>query len=446
MKSVKHNQNLTFILSQRFPKKNLCDKRHFIIYQKSKLIIIIALNLLLLSCESVYDNPSLPKRFQSLENLNIYHTDSPKKYKIQLIQETVYGNSDKGELIGRMGVISVDERNRVYISDAQQFTVHVFESDGSYSAKIGRQGKGPGEFQSPPIPAAFPEYLYIFDHMQFRIHIFFSESLGYSHAINLSQGSIYAIDELYGFYLSRLFFRNDGMYMAAFNPRIISDPDHSWYNLDDNLYVKYYLLDENGRFFPNEIFKHRDFKYLKRTVNGEFLMIPDIFSGKTLIVVSDDGHIYSVDPQEFLVEVRDPNGEELYSFYYPVQKKGLNRRDIMKNYHKLLHPETAEHVIDLFERLLPSINMDELPKFWPIINNLLIDNKNRLWVSTIVEDFDAYEWWVLENSGELITKFEWPRDKPIEVVKNGFMYTRETNKETDLQQIVRYRIEFEEVK
>jgi len=65
---------------------------------------------------------------------------------------------------------------------------------------------------------------------------------------------------------------------------------------------------------------------------------------------------------------------------------------------------------------------------------------NRLWVFTIVEDFDVYEWWVLELSGELITRFEWPREEPIEVIKNGKMYTRQTDEETGLEQIVRYGI------
>jgi hypothetical protein len=68
------------------------------------------------------------------------------------------------------------------------------------------------------------------------------------------------------------------------------------------------------------------------------------------------------------------------------------------------------------------------------------DDSNRLWVSTIVEDFDVYEWWVLEDNGELITKFDWPRDEPIEVIKNGKMYTRQTDEETGLERIVRYQI------
>uniref|UniRef100_UPI0035663D94 hypothetical protein n=1 Tax=Rhodohalobacter sp. TaxID=1974210 RepID=UPI0035663D94 len=75
---------------------------------------------------------------------------------------------------------------------------------------------------------------------------------------------------------------------------------------------------------------------------------------------------------------------------------------------------------------------------------LVVDNENRIWVSTIVEDFDIYEWWVLENTGEVITKFDWPRDEPIEVIKNGYVYTRQIEEETGLQQVVKYRIAFEE--
>jgi len=53
------------------------------------------------------------------------------------------------------------------------------------------------------------------------------------------------------------------------------------------------------------------------------------------------------------------------------------------------------------------------------------------------------EWRVLEKNGELITKFEWPRDEPIEVIKNGMMYKRQTDEETGLQQVVRYGFELE---
>ena len=83
----------------------------------------------------------------------------------------------------------------------------------------------------------------------------------------------------------------------------------------------------------------------------------------------------------------------------------------------------------------------QLPGLWPAIDNLLVDDEHLLCVSTIVENFDICQWWILKASGELITKFEWPRDEPIEAIKNGKMYTRQTDEETGLEQVVRYNVE-----
>jgi len=76
--------------------------------------------------------------------------------------------------------------------------------------------------------------------------------------------------------------------------------------------------------------------------------------------------------------------------------------------------------------------------------NMFFDDKNRLWVSTIIEDHSVYEWWVLQETGELIARFEWPRNEPLEFVGNGHLYTRKTNDKTGAEHIVRYRIEFGE--
>lgn len=74
---------------------------------------------------------------------------------------------------------------------------------------------------------------------------------------------------------------------------------------------------------------------------------------------------------------------------------------------------------------------------------MFFDDEDRLWVSTIIDSNEVYEWWVLKNTGAVITQFEWPRGKPIEVVNNGYLYTRETDEETRIQEIVRYRIEMD---
>jgi hypothetical protein len=71
---------------------------------------------------------------------------------------------------------------------------------------------------------------------------------------------------------------------------------------------------------------------------------------------------------------------------------------------------------------------------------MFFDDKNRLWIATIIEDMEMYKWWVLRETGNVITKFKWPRDKPIQVVKNNYLYTKEKN-EMGVPSIVKYSYE-----
>ena len=70
------------------------------------------------------------------------------------------------------------------------------------------------------------------------------------------------------------------------------------------------------------------------------------------------------------------------------------------------------------DNYITSIGSMDLPQSWSVLTEMIIDHQDRLWIATTVEDMNVLEWWVLENTGELITKYEWPRDEPIKVVKN----------------------------
>ena len=83
----------------------------------------------------------------------------------------------------------------------------------------------------------------------------------------------------------------------------------------------------------------------------------------------------------------------------------------------------------------------KLPRTWPVLTFMKIDDQDRLWVATVVKNMNVYQWWVLNTNGKLIARFNWPRSKPIKVIKNGNIYTRETDTTTGMSKIVRYRIE-----
>ena len=49
---------------------------------------------------------------------------------------------------------------------------------------------------------------------------------------------------------------------------------------------------------------------------------------------------------------------------------------------------------------------EQVPQTGPALNDLIVDDEGQIWVSTIVEDFDIYEWWILQENGELITRLD----------------------------------------
>src|SRR5690625_4707531 len=92
----------------------------------------------------------------------------------------------------------------------------------------------------------------------------------------------------------------------------------------------------------------------------------------------------------------------------------------------------------------------KLPDKWPALDRILLDDEQRLWVSTISDDEEHYTWWVLDEAGKLLASFKWPGERlkrhissenRFEVIRDGYVYSRELNAETELQEIVRYRIE-----
>ncbi len=58
-------------------------------------------------------------------------------------------SEDPDELFGVLNQIAVDAAGNVYLLDAQLTVVHVFDADGAFLRRIGREGEGPGEFRRP---------------------------------------------------------------------------------------------------------------------------------------------------------------------------------------------------------------------------------------------------------------------------------------------------------
>lgn len=375
------------------------------------------------------DAVELPEHIRELENLTVYPADARPSSSIHLEHEITFGETDE-ILIGRLGDMTVDEKDQVFISDPTQHTIHLFGPDGGYISSFGREGSGPGEFRFITKLEIISGRFYVYDSLQLRMTVFTLNPLTYSHTINLGSLNQPAfLSEWGAFSLRDIFIRNNGQFLIQFGRLIQTPPSVPGQQIGD-LNRRYYLADSDGSMVTDEIFKQKDVIWLTASVVGSVQLATNFpFLGKPMIAVSPEGVIYSAWSEDFLIEIRDPSGDYQRAFYYPYENIRLTEADAFDS--------------EIVEYRQHFVRQNELPQTWPVMNDMLIDDQGRLWISSIAEDLDLYEWRVLKDNGELLARFIWRRDEPIELVANGKMYTRITDEETGLQRIGRYRVQMD---
>ena len=361
----------------------------------------------------------IPEKFQNLENLTAYSPATEPVSSFYFEKDMEYGETDD-LMIGRMGEAVVDKLGRVYIADVQMMVLNVFDANGIFIKSLGGEGRGPGEFSSYVRDVQIRNnYLYAFDPSPGRVHVFDTNTLeGIKTVILGDKRSSFSALAKTTPWIDGLFVRNDGTYVAKFIKHSTFD-FIPWQNVEAIGLL--YHVNESGSIAKELLTYISD----TRTVNVLVFNYEQFF-GKKYVIMSDDNRFYMAEPDYFLVKQYSDTGEYERSFYYPIATYLLTEESAIKS--------------GIHEKIIVDMQKMNLPEFWPVVTDMLIDDQDQLWVATTVENLSIYEWWVVKTSGELVARFDWPRNKPIEYIANGNIFTKETDEESGLQQIVRYRI------
>lgn len=387
--------------------------------------------------------PEVPEHILELKNLTVIKDDASKK--VTLTREITFGGDvdssmnwfDSLDGLGWLAGLEVDDRGRVYIGDYSGLEIHAFQPDGTHIKSVGERGRGPGELRSISEIRIVSGQLNIFDPLRFRLHSYSLESLELESEKNVYINRVSETIEELGYrqmhHTTQL--RPDGIFLAGFMKHLRdARVDRETYNLDEDRPIRYFLKNSEGELLSDNSFRVNDAGVIFADVEGRHIsnMFPLPFLGNSLISISADNYTYTSLSREFLIKSYDPDGNYVRALYFPFENKILKREELLKKYER--GNETTQNL------LLHA----ELPEYWPALNDLLVDDEDRLWVSTNVEDLDIVEWWVIKETGEVIATFKWPRNYSIEKIKNGYVYALETDEETGLQQVVRYAIEMGE--
>lgn len=405
-------------------------------------VFLLSLTILLLkSCtekevtkHSEQVESDLSEKINQLENLTIYSPEKQTADTVELVKEQVFESSREVLIKGYISGVVVDQSNRVYIAGfiPGEAGIYVFEPDGSYITTIGRYGRGPGEFESISSMDISNDRLYVFDPQLQRFTVFSLDDFALIKDETINREKVKTSDTL-AFTLkgSKLFATSGENFLLGMNKWAL--------NKEDDLAKKfYYKLTGDGILLPEKILELNRFQFFfpetERNSEGN-LRMPMPFSPGSVLAISDDDLIYTAWTEDFLVKIYDAGGNYQRAIYYPYSNSKLSIADSRLN-----------------EQRLEAIreNPDQVPDSWPALHTIEVDDENRLWVSTITDSDSTFRWWVLDQKGKLLARFDWPGERwlqtpmtsPMLEIKNGYLYTSERDISARRDQIIKYKIYF----
>ena len=180
--------------------------------------------------------------------------------------------------------IALDPEHRIYVSDAADYCIKVFDRSGKFLLKFGKPGSGGDHFNYPQGLFIDAGFIYVMDSNNGRIAIFNLEGRFIS-----SIGTIGGYPE--AFYTPKGIFVNDKIYACNTRNHFISVWDKQTHRLINKLGD---LGDDPVNLQPGSV----EYKF----------RLP------TDLTVTEDGRIYVVDSKHGEIKVLDAEGKFLFKF------------------------------------------------------------------------------------------------------------------------------------
>jgi hypothetical protein len=385
-----------------------------------RFLLLSFLLLLGISCtsekEPELDLSTIPPEIQQLENLTVI--DNEPGYTISIADSQNYGEvflslTPPAPSMGSGPKNIVDAYGNVIRYNNTEELLQIFDENGGLVGSFGRKGRGPGEFVTVTALSVYDGTLMVYDANLTRVSLFDIESRELAKTISLPYES-WSIQETSDLFPRTLTLHPDGGFLIAL--RAMKE--------DESYYFNYYRMNEEGLISSEKIVETQNkATHIGRTKMGHNAGISLPFSHRGEIAVSDQSKIYHINTSQFLISKLNTEGEVEKAFYMPFTKDPLEEQEVLGQYHPNMHP--------VFDDV-------DYPETWPALDQILVDDENRMWVSTIVDDHSIYKWHVISDEGKLLATLDWPREKEPISIRNGKIYTEFFDREGGMRVLTGY--------
>jgi len=393
-------------------------------------LLKVAMGVALTSCSASESDVNVPEDIAALDNVAVYSGEMAPLNEISFEPVARFGDTDS-IFISRVSGIAVTDGGTLFMADRSEAVIHVYNSSGIYQTSVGRRGEGPGEFQTIVQPELSDGSLFVLDLDQQRVSLFDSENYSFRRSFSLGDKdrrsfSLGDKDGIRGRPLSMELLPEERI-LALYSA---SERDGNRLKRSEIPAILERseipaILDNEGEVISSGFVTLTENNRLLVESNGMFQIFSMPFLGQNLLDVTENGEIVTGFTDRFLLHYLTLNGDTLRSIYHATTPPPLDRRALLNNMES--------------ESIRSELSSMDLPDTRQAFNALKVDDENRLWISSPTEDTDEYTWRVLSVTGETLARFNRPSSSDLQLVKDGYAYFLETDDETGVTDVVKYR-------
>ncbi len=258
--------------------------------------------------------------------------------------------------------VAVDDKGRVYVSDAKENNIKVFDAAGGYLKTIGRTGQGPGEFNYPTEIEFVRGRLYVRELLNHRVSVLDAEGIFIkSISYEITEGSWWGMRAL-----------PDGRFIVQkeiFDFKDMNAPHEA--RLD---------LYSGDLVFLKTLYRHeiRQNKYISEPVMTN---VPIPFAAIVHWSILPDGKIVVGYSGSYEIEIHDPDKGKLASFKHDYKPAEVTAKDKETYFQGMITGFGGPGGMTTTKGAPDHIVKNtEFPKFKPPFLDLKTDGQGRIWV------------------------------------------------------------------
>lgn len=307
-------------------------------------------------------------------------------------------SSSENVLFRRVSDIKMNNQENFIVRDFFQKKLFVFNKHGAFLQSLGREGAGPGEFGLIGGFLIDGNDIIAFDRIHYKIETFSLKKGSYEHTKSQKLNSA----EEYGIPLSI----NEALVIIKKYPTYIGG------SLNHNSQIVFSKVNTSGKSDTDTLFTFPGNEPLVKR-SGGLLFANKPVGVKSYFAASNDGGVFAMQSDSLSIKYFDKegNGKAIFALStIPVSIPSSFEDSLLST---LDEPHRSEM-------------RKNFSKHFPLVEGLVVDSKNRIWV-TLNSVAPGKGWFVFSETGKSLFHFESSASATLHSIKGDTVMWSDTN-------------------